>query len=118
MLYGDFHPAIIPFNGNLIDVYASSESGEKKQKSMQIAEKNAEIADKYYGENSIYCLKAQFDIVSSKINQDKMEEAQKSIAAMRKIVQRFHDDDPRDLMNQHFFMSQIISAIALMSPQY
>jgi hypothetical protein len=34
---------------------------------------------------------------------------------MRRIVQEFHGNDPRDLMNQFLFLGQILIAITLMS---
>jgi hypothetical protein len=36
---------------------------------------------------------------------------------MRKIVQRFHGDNPHDLMNQYLFLGQVLISITLMSTQ-
>ena len=101
--YSDNHPCIIEFNNNLIEVYSSMEES-KKAKTVLIAHKNLEIAEKFYGEDSIFALKYMLSYASNSIGALKLEEAQKAILKMKQIVQRFHDDNPYDLMNQYFFL--------------
>ena len=38
--FGDNHPIMINFNSNLIEVYSQMENEEKKQRCLQIADKN------------------------------------------------------------------------------
>eukprot|EP00347_Sterkiella_histriomuscorum_P004219 403361289 len=114
LLYSDHHPAIIQFNTALIELYGSSTEEPNVSKCIQIAKKNAEIAQKYYGEESIYCVKTEFDLISNLVSQGNIEESQDSMSRLRKLIQRFHDDDPKDLMNQYFFLTQILIAITLM----
>jgi hypothetical protein len=51
------------------------------------------------------------------ITQLKIAEAQEHVAKMRMIVQKFHDDDPKQLMNQYLFLGQILIAMTLMNTQ-
>lgn len=97
--YSDNHPCIIEFNSNLVEVYSNKTDEADKLKTVQIAEKNLEIAKKYYGEENIYTLKHELALASNKIGSLQLAEAQENIANMRKIVQRFHGDNPRELMN-------------------
>lgn len=54
-------------------------------------------------------------MASNKIGALMLTEAQENISTMRQIVQRYHNDDPRDLQNQYLFLGQILIAITLMS---
>lgn len=103
------------FNSYLIEVYGSTEDPEKKRKCILIAEKNLEVAKKYYGEERIYTLKHELSLSTNCITQLKIAEAQEHIAKMRYIVQKFHDDDPKQLMNQFLFLGQILIAMTLMN---
>lgn len=113
--YSDNHPCILEFNSNLVEVYSNKTEESEKIKSVQIAEKNLEIARQYYGEENIFTLKHELALASNKIGALQLTEAQENIANMRKIVQHFHDDNPRELMNQYLFLGQVLIAITLMS---
>ncbi|CDW78879.1 tetratricopeptide repeat family [Stylonychia lemnae] len=117
-LYTENHPAILIPNSKLQSYYGESEKEEELLKCNQISLKNIEISTKAFGDDSIYTLKAHYDYLSNKILQRNLDEAQPSILKCRQIVQRHHNDDPRNLMNQYFFMTQILVAINLMgTPQ-
>ena len=113
--FSENHPCIIDFNSNLVEVYSNKTEESEKSKTIQIATKNLEIARQYYGEESIFVVKHELALASNKIGALMLTEAQENIANMRKIVQRYHDDNPRDLMNQYLFLGQILIAITLMS---
>lgn len=36
---------------------------------------------------------------------------------MRMIVQKFHNDNPNDLMNQYLFLAQILAGVTLMNTE-
>lgn len=112
--YSENHPCILEFNSNLIEVYSNMDEA-KKTKTVLIGEKNLEIAHKFYGDDSIFALRYMLSYASNCIGALKLQEAQTSIANMRKIVQRFHDDNPHDLMNQYLFLGQVLISITLMS---
>ncbi len=97
--FSENHPCITEYNSNLLEVYSNKSEEEEKAKTVQIAEKNLEIAQQYYGEDSIYVVRHELALASNKIGALMLSEAQDNIASIRKIVQRFHDDNPRDLMN-------------------
>lgn len=67
-IFSDNHPIIIEFNSNLIELYSSKDSELERQKCVQIAERNLEIAKQYYGYRSIYCLKQELGACSNMIN--------------------------------------------------
>lgn len=66
-LYSDNHPCITDFNANLIEIYASMPEEESKKKTILIAEKNLEIAKKFYGPDSVFLLKHELSLASNKI---------------------------------------------------
>ena len=113
--YSDNHPCIMEFNGGLNEVYSTSADEGKKEKTIQIAQKNLEIARTAYGEKSLYVLKYELALASNKIGVLKLVEAQENIANMRKIVQFNHDDDPYKLSNQFLFLGQTLVAITFMN---
>lgn len=106
---------MIEFNSHLIEAFNSSSDESKKVQTVLIAKKNLEISRKYYMQDSIYTVKAELALASNHISNLNFNEAQECIANMRKIVQRFHDDNPRDLMNQYLFLGQCLIAITLMN---
>jgi hypothetical protein len=59
-IYGEDHPAIIAYNGNLVTCYSSNKDKEKQQERTevikQIIDKNYKIAEKTHGEESIHML--------------------------------------------------------------
>jgi hypothetical protein len=67
-VFSDNHPCILEFNSNLIELYSSLDE-EKKVKTVQIAEKNLEIAHQFYGDDSIYTLKYELSLASNLIGQ-------------------------------------------------
>jgi hypothetical protein len=83
--YSDNHPCILEFNNNLIEVYSNMDEG-RKSKTVNIAEKNLQIAQEFYGDDSIFALKYMLSYASNSIGALKLQEAQTSIANMRKIV--------------------------------
>lgn len=114
-IYSESHPIIIEYNSNIIEVVSNKNEETDKVKAVQISEKNLEIARKYYGEDSIFVIKHELTNASNKIAALQLSEAQENIANIRKVVQSFHDDNPRDLMNQYLFLGQVLIAITLMS---
>lgn len=64
--YSDNHPCILEFNNNLIEVYSIMDEG-RKNKTVIIAEKNLEIAKKFYGDDSIFALKYMLSYASNAI---------------------------------------------------
>ena len=63
--YSENHPCVIDFNSNLIEVYTHKpESDALRLKCVKLAEKNAEIANHYYGEDSIFVVKHQLNVAS------------------------------------------------------
>ena len=93
-LYSENHPCILDFNSNLVEIYASMQDDEQKKKTVQITEKNLDIALEFYGEESLFVLRHHLAAASNKIGQLQITEAQDNIAQMRKIVQAFHDNNP------------------------
>ena len=73
---------------------ASMQDDEQKKKTVQITEKNLDIALEFYGEESLFVLRHHLAAASNKIGQLQIQEAQDNIAQMRKIVQAFHDNNP------------------------
>ena len=43
-IYSENHPCIMDFNSNLVEIYASMPEESQRRKTVQIAEKNLEIA--------------------------------------------------------------------------
>lgn len=43
-LYSDNHPCIMDFNSNLVEIYSNMQDEAQKRKTVQITEKNLEIA--------------------------------------------------------------------------
>jgi hypothetical protein len=79
-LFSENHPCILDFNSNLVEIYASmSEEGQKK-KTVLITEKNLEIANKFYGEESVFTLRHHLAAASNKIGHLQIQEAQDNIA--------------------------------------
>lgn len=103
-IFSDNHPVILEFNANLVDVYTSKPEESEKLKALQISEKNLEIARQFYGPESMFIVKHELALGSNKIGNLMLAEAQVNIGNIRKIVQRYHDDNPRDLMNQYLFL--------------
>ena len=68
-LYSDNHPCIMDFNSNLVEIYASMSDEAQKKKTVQIAEKNLEIAKQFYGDDSVFLLKHHLATASNKIGQ-------------------------------------------------
>ncbi|TNV71246.1 hypothetical protein FGO68_gene16973 [Halteria grandinella] len=114
-IFSDNHPVILEFNQNLVDVYSSKSEESEKLKTLLISEKNLEIAKQFYGPESIFIVRHELALGSNKIGNLQLAEAQANIGNIRKIVQRYHDDNPRDLMNQYLFLGQVLVAITLMS---
>lgn len=114
-IFSDNHPVIMDYNSNLVDLYSNKNEPEEKAKTVQISEKNLEIARQFYGPDSMFTIKHELALGSNKIGNLQLTEAQENIANIRKIVQRYHDDNPRDLMNQYLFLGQVLVAITLMS---
>jgi hypothetical protein len=69
-LYSDNHPCIINFNANLIEAFSQSEDESKKAETIRIAEKNLEIARKYYGVDNIFTLRYELAMASNYISQN------------------------------------------------
>lgn len=98
-MFGEEHPAIIPYNGNLVTCYSTWK--EKKTQMMdrmkQIIQRNIEIAKKHLGENSIHIL---YHLSSNLINKIALgeintnEEANPFIKKMREVITTFHCGDP------------------------
>jgi hypothetical protein len=114
-VFSDNHPIICEYNSNLIEVYSAKQEEQERIKTVQIAEKNLDIARKFYGEGSLFTLKHELAAASNKIGALQLAEAQDNIGRMRRIVEAFHDGNPRDLQNQYLFLGQVLIAITLMS---
>lgn len=71
-MYSDNHPCMINFNANLVEVFTQKEN---PQVSLQITEKNLEIAQHYYGVDHIYTLKQELALASNYLSKMKVEEA-------------------------------------------
>jgi hypothetical protein len=109
-LFSSDHPAIIPYNGNLITVWTSGKSNKEvekmKAKVKELVDANLDIAVKTYSENSIHVL---YHIQGTLINRIGIEEittpsqANPQIKKMRAIITEFHGGDPRRVDNQLFF---------------
>lgn len=68
-LFSDNHPCIMDFNSNLVEVYASMQEESQKKKTVEITEKNLEIAKQFYGDDSLFLLKHHLACASNKIGQ-------------------------------------------------
>ena len=66
-LYSENHPCILEFNSNLVEIYASMQDEEQKKKTVQITEKNLEIAKEFYDEDSLFILRHHLAAASNKI---------------------------------------------------
>lgn len=118
-MFGEEHPAIIPYNGNLVTCYSAWK--EKRSQMMdrmrQITQKNIEIATKHFGENSIHIL---YHMSANLINRiaigeiNTNAEANPIIKKMREVITRYHGD-PKMLVNQLFFQIQLLYAQMLQS---
>ena len=58
-----------------MEVYSQSETEADKVKVLQIAERNLDIARKYYGSKSLYLLKHELALASNKITSMQFQEA-------------------------------------------
>jgi hypothetical protein len=105
-MFGEDHPAIISYNGNLVTCYSNTKDEEKRVSRMEtvknIIEKNMKIAEKSYNEESIHFL---YHVSGNLINKLALGEiltptaANPLIQKMRKIITKFNDNDPRKLSN-------------------
>jgi len=109
-MFGEDHPAIISYNGNLVTCYSNTKDIEKQAERTetvkQIIEKNIKIAEAAYGEESIHFL---YHVSGNLINKLALGEILSPTAAnpliqkMRKIITKFNGGDPRKLSNQLLF---------------
>ena len=114
-MFGEDHPAIIPYNGNLVTCYSQCKDEElfksKKESVKQIIEKNFKIANDTFGQESIHFL---YHLSGHLINKlalgDIMTPTQANplIQKMRKIITKFNNGDPRKLANQMLFQIQLL----------
>ena len=105
-MFGEDHPAIISYNGNLVTCYSNTKDKEKVESRhetvKQIIEKNMKIAEKSYSEESIHFL---YHVSGNLINKLALGEILSPTAAnpliqkMRKIITKFNGGDPRKLSN-------------------
>lgn len=106
-LFGEEHPAIIPYNGNLVTCYSSwkDKKNQNMERMRQITQRNIEIATKHFGEKSIHVL---YHMSANLINRIALgeintnAEANPAIKKMREVITHFHSD-PKMLVNQLFF---------------
>ena len=106
-MFGEDHPAIIPYNGNLVTCYSSwtDKKNEMMDRMRQIIKRNIEIATKHFGENSIHIL---YHMSANLINRIALgeintnAEANPMIKKMREVITFFHGDQ-KMLINQLFF---------------
>lgn len=103
-MFGEDHPAIIPYNGNLVSCYSSwkEKKTEYKERMRQITARNLEIATKHFGEKSIHVL---YHMSANLINRIALgeintnAEANPSIKKMREVLTHYHGD-AKMLINQ------------------
>ena len=70
--YSDYHPVILTYNSNLIEVYNQQEDESKRSQTLLICDKNLEIARNTYGEFSIYTVKWELAAGSNRISLGKI----------------------------------------------
>jgi len=107
-MWGDDHPAIIPYNGNLVTCYSTNKDARaaKMPVMKQIIQKNLDIAKATFGDKSIHIL---YHLSANLINKIALgeintnAEANPLIKWMREVITTFHGGDPRALANQFFF---------------
>ena len=107
-LFGEDHPAIIPYNGNLVTCYSSwkEKKNEMMERMRQIIKKNIEIATNHFGEDSIHILYHMSANLINKIALGEINtnaEANPIIKKMREVITTFHNGDQKMLINQLFF---------------
>ena len=66
-VFSDNHPVICEYNSNLIEVYSGKQEEQERLQTVKIAEKNLDIARKFYGEGSLFTLKHELAVASNKI---------------------------------------------------
>ena len=66
-IFSDNHPVILEYNANLVDVYSNKQGEADKAKTVQISEKNLEIAKQFYGPDSMFIIKYELALGSNKI---------------------------------------------------
>lgn len=114
-LFGEDHPAIIPYNANLVTCYCSwkEKKTEMMERMRQIIKKNIEIATNHFGEKSIHILHHMSADLINKIALGEINtnaEANPIIKKMREVITTFHCGDQKMLINQLFFQIQLLYA--------
>jgi hypothetical protein len=121
-IYGEDHPAILSYNGNLITCLSvklnkkdvkEEEKEEAKKLINQIIDKNQQISEKTYGLESIHLLYYMSSSLTNRIALGEITtptQANPTIKQMRLIITKFHGNDPRKLSNQLFFQQQLLYA--------
>ena len=112
-IYGEEHPAILSYNGNLItclNVQMRNEEPDQQKNTkaaiIALIAKNFELANKTYGSDSIHVLYFVSTTLTNKIAIGEISsptEMNPLVKQMREIVTKFHGGDPRNLNNQLFF---------------
>ena len=110
-MYGEEHPAILMFNGNIITCLSlkmgqpkvpEEEKAQTKKVVRQIIDKNLQIATKAYGEDSIHLLYFLSSTLTNLIALGEIQtptQANPMIKQMRTIITKFHKGDIRNLSN-------------------
>ena len=114
-MFGEEHPAMIPYNGNLVTCYSAwkEKRTEYMDRMKQIIKRNIEIAIKHLGENSIHIL---YHLSSNLINKialgeiNSNQEANPLISRMREVITSYHNGNKSMLINQLFFQIQLLYA--------
>ena len=114
-MFGEDHPAIIPYNGNLVTCYSQCKDKEifksKQEVIRQIIDKNFKIAKDTFGEESIHMLYHYSGHLINKLALGEIltpTQANPLIQKMRKIITKFNSGDPRKLANQILFQIQLL----------
>ena len=119
-MFGDEHPAVVPYNGNLItslSIKMTHKDKTEEEKTAtktiikQIIEKNLDIATKTYGEDSIHLLFHLSSALTNRIALGEITsptEANPAIKQMKTIIAKFHGGHPGKLSNQLFFTQQLL----------
>lgn len=66
-IFSENHPIITEYNANLIEVYSAKADEAERLKTVQVAQKNLDIARQYYGDDSIFVIKHELSLASNKI---------------------------------------------------
>jgi len=71
------------------------------------------VAEKAYGDDSVYLLKHILNIASTHIQDENSEECHMAVARMKQILEKYNNS-PAKLNNQYMYLGQTLIAVVLM----